>query len=265
MIRWLRLLFPGLRPLAMPIALLLTLLLPLPSRAQSVNDALSIMRDVAALCPRAYANAHGNSNTHPERLDYIIYAARALKRFDPLFGMNGKRGKANDPSSDAIAYGTGANVRVIDVIRSAGAHNGDPDFIVWNDVTGDGGAGAIYVDPDTWTPKVKCEAAEAGGGSGGGGNGGGTGGPVVTPPAVNLQPVLDSLASVHADILELRAAIAALAPGVAQAASESFNAATRASEIKTAIEVLSATCWIGRVPRAFGGSSEVRFCRPPAP
>lgn len=146
------------------LTLVLSLLLLAPSTAiaQPTGDAVRIMRDVAAQCPRAFSFAHADHNTHPERLDFIILAAQALKRFDPLFGMNGKRGNASDPSADAIAYGVGTNVRVADILVGAGEHMNrrEPlDAIVWNDVTGVGGAGAVYVDPDGHRPRVACGAS----------------------------------------------------------------------------------------------------------
>jgi hypothetical protein len=132
------------------------------SEAQDFGRALEVMREVASACPRAYANAHADHNQHPERLDYIILAAQALKRVDARWGMNGKRGNAGDPSSDALAYGEGRNVRIYDVIASAGEHGTNLGALGFNDVTEVSRPnGGIYVDPDAHRPRVACGTAPA--------------------------------------------------------------------------------------------------------
>jgi hypothetical protein len=182
---------------------LLFILLAAPAAAQDIERAKAIMREVAVQCPRAYANAHANHNTHPERLDFIILAAQALKRFDARFGMNGKRGNASDPSSDAIAYGAGRSVLVIDVIVGAGEHGTNPGAITWNDVTGFGPG--VYVDPDAHAPVVACGTSTPKP------NPGETpkpNPPTPVPPApapVDLTPVLGELAAVRALLREAQA------------------------------------------------------------
>jgi hypothetical protein len=105
--------------------------------------------------------------------------------------------------------------------------------------------------------------------AGGGVSSGGGGTPLPAPPSpapapVDLAPILAKLDAQAAQIAALVAKLDAMQGAVAAAASESLNAASRASEIKTQIENLPTSkplpCLTGRVPRAFGGSSEVTFC-----
>jgi hypothetical protein len=102
--------------------------------------------------------------------------------------------------------------------------------------------------------------------AGGGASSGGSGNPGSAPPspapgpAVDLSPVLNALKALEARL----AALEAKGGAVDAAASEALNAASRASEIKTLIQNLPASqpipCLVGRVPKTFGGSSEVTFC-----
>lgn len=101
--------------------------------------------------------------------------------------------------------------------------------------------------------------------AGGGVSSGGGGTPLPAPPVpapvpVNLAPVLDALARIEARL----AALEGRGGVLDAAAAEALNAASRASEIKTLIQNLPASkplpCITGRVPRAFGGSTDVTFC-----
>lgn len=159
-----------------------------------LTRALQVLRDVAAKCPRAYSNAHANHNTHPERLDYIILAAQSLKRIDPKWGMNGKRGNASDPSADAIAYGVGRDVRIFDIITAAGEHGTNLDALGFNDVTAFGPG--IYVDPDAWSPQAACS------------------GDVPVPPPVPV-PVPPPDAELHARIALMQTSLSFLINEVA--------------------------------------------------
>jgi outer membrane murein-binding lipoprotein Lpp len=211
------------------VVLTLLLLSALPVEAQDRDAAIRIMREVAAACPRAYLNAHADHNTHPERLDYIVLAAQALKRFDPQFGMNGKRGNANDPSADAIAYGAGRNVLIVDVIRAAGEHGNNLDAIGWGDVTeASRPNGGIYVDPDRHSPRVACEA------------GGGTTNPPPPPPPPPL-PTVD-LSAVLAKIDALASQVSRLSADVnrSHAAAET-DAEAFASELAVTKDELAQT------------------------
>ena len=103
----------------------------------------------------------------------------------------------------------------------------------------------------------------AGGGasSGGGGTPPTPAPPAPAPvPAVDLSPVLRLLESLGQRI----AALEAKGAVIDAAAHESLQAALRASEILTKLDNLPAgkplPCLTGRVPRAFGGSTDVTFC-----
>lgn len=100
--------------------------------------ALEILKAVAVAQPRAFKMCHANENQHPEAYDYVILATRELTRFDPLFGMNGKRGSSTDPSSDAFFYGTtNESSSVIDFLVAAGDNN-TLEEIKWQDVSASG-------------------------------------------------------------------------------------------------------------------------------
>lgn len=124
--------------------------MPPPDPPQATKDlAVNVLKEVAKQYPRAYANAHRDENNHPEAYDFAILGMRALKLRNSLFGLNGKRGSTTDISSDAFAYGTGTDVRVIDFILAAGTQGNNIDHIQWYDQTGVGGAGARWLDPFT--------------------------------------------------------------------------------------------------------------------
>lgn len=125
-----------------------------------IQLAVQTLKEVAQKYPRAYGFAHADNNTHPEKLDFIILAARVLNKLDPKFGMNGKRGNASDPSSDVIDYGVGRDVVIADVIQRAGAHNGDIGLIGWGDVTSFGPG--IFIDP--FTVDTEFDYSKGGGG-----------------------------------------------------------------------------------------------------
>lgn len=144
-------------------SLVLALSCAAPAGAQNRDQAVDMLRDVATRCPRAYANAHRDENQHPEAWDFIILATQALKRVDPLFALNGKRGDARNLSSDALAYGVGRNVRIYDVIVAGGTQGNDLSKIAMQDVTADstvdGVVMGIAVDPDSRQPLVPCGTA----------------------------------------------------------------------------------------------------------
>ena len=145
----------------------------------TINAALAILKATALKYPRAFQNCHANNNTHPERLDYIILACRELVKLDPLFGMNGKRGNKNDPSSDAIFYGTKSeSSSVIDILTAAGETN-TIEEIKWSDVSADGPG--VWVDPNVWDTEVDYS------------NGG------TTPPVVDCSKCEKELATLKAN------------------------------------------------------------------
>lgn len=81
--------------------------------------------------------------------DFLFEVVRRLRRGDPRWGLNWKRGRVGDMSQDVIAYyfGPGAPVEgsletyIVDVIVG---HCGATPSTGWNDVTGVGGADARW-------------------------------------------------------------------------------------------------------------------------
>lgn len=109
-----------------------------PSTALPLFDGSAIVAQVFADHPDFVATScqHAEGGTW-DLMDAIVDALRAA---DPRFAYNGKRGNANDPSLDAIAYdygetpgGEGATtVYIIDVIAG---HCGPTPAPAWQDVT----------------------------------------------------------------------------------------------------------------------------------
>lgn len=109
-----------------------------------------------------------------------------------------------------------------------------------------------------------------------GGNAGGTGSlppPVITVTPISLQPVLDALAAlgvkVDAAVSAAQAATRAADEARTQAEQAKINASDlrhiAVPELKALLEKTGVTgCLKGKVPKAFGGSTEVLFC-PPGP
>lgn len=107
--------------------------------------------------PQAWKDAHtGSARTE----DFIRILAARLHRFDPKFGLNGKRGNPLDISDDVVIYkgeGIGydptngnAPVTVIDVIGGAGAPGATVQWVVFNDTTNPDHLGpSAWVDPIT--------------------------------------------------------------------------------------------------------------------
>lgn len=224
-----------------------------PADLQSI--AVPVLEQVTRDYPQAWACAHVESRSC--KADWINLAASALHAVDPRFGLNGKRGNPNDVSMDVITYLLHPdNPRMVAAWDVCGGCGAPGARVVWSEITNYSTIGqpgtAIWIRP----------APAAGGGSGGTGTGsGGTGGP--PPPApVDLRPVLDAIASLVARVDAVE--------GKADAASrEALLAALRALEIIDLVKRIptdvppppaSGRCLTGRVPKAFGGSTEVVFC-----
>lgn len=195
----------------------------------TIDRAIGVMREVAERCPRAYGNAHRDDNRHPEAWDFVVLATQELKRrVDPAIGMNGKRGNPNDPSSDALAYGSGASIRIVDFLIGAGEHGHDPGRLTWHDVTAESTVGGrvmgVYIDPDSKRPVVACGATPTD--------------PVDPPPpppppsGPNLQSVLDAIAALNARLDRVRLDVAA----ANQSAGDAAAAARRTEADVTVIK-----------------------------
>ena len=122
-----------------PIDLGAPMMLPLP-------DARDVVNAVAAAEPALLAAscvADGGNN------DWLYELVRTLRRMDVRWGLNWKRGRVGDMSQDVITYYYGAGapyesapeIYVIDII---GGHCGPSPSPAWIDVTGVGGASALW-------------------------------------------------------------------------------------------------------------------------
>jgi len=119
-----------------------------------------------------------------------------LRKIDPKWGRNGKRGDPNNLSDDASAW-KNPNVpwgcSIVDMIGNSGLPSASPAWIDQTRRTAEGGTVGLWVDVD-------CSGA---GGSGGGG--GGTTPPVVvvpTPPAPGYDDtaIKASIAALHGKV-----------------------------------------------------------------
>ncbi len=215
----------------------------------AIPNRQDIVAALAAQYPAEWRKAHNPSGGGPETEAFIRRVAYELHtKVDARFGLNGKRGNYDDISDDVVNWfgegpghdpATGSPITVIDVIGGAGGPN---PVATWQiiDLPGPGG----------W---VKPEPV---GGSGSGGDGYPLPVPPPPPPVLDLTPIINALT-------EIRARLSVIEATSLAAAHESLNAAVRASEIKTQIENLPSArpCppYRGRVPKTFGGSSEVTF------
>lgn len=134
-----------------------------------------------------------------------------------------------------------APYRIYDLVGSAGipsqsavwnytAHNGKASDLV---SAADMGCGAVPTPNPTPTPT-----------------------PTPTPQPVNLQPVLDALATLTAKVDAVAGMVDGMQERLTKAANESFNAASRASEIKSALEIKP--CFAGSQSGWAGG--RIRLC-----
>jgi hypothetical protein len=103
---------------------------PLPSYGYDV------VRQVAAANPGALANSCQEHGGSWQFMDQVV---DTLRTYDTRWGYNGKRGNANDPSMDVVAYhygpGPDTNSTEVYIIDIIGGHCGPTPSPIWNDVT----------------------------------------------------------------------------------------------------------------------------------
>lgn len=112
--------------------------LPLPNRSAVVDEvARAYPSDLRNSCVSA-----GGNNTWLYRL------VQRLRQEDTRWGLNWKRGRVGDMSQDVITYNWGSQAdegtREIYVLDIIGGHCGNNPSPAWIDVTGVGGADAIW-------------------------------------------------------------------------------------------------------------------------
>lgn len=244
------------------LGLLLALAAPAWAQGQAPNrqDIVDrVIADPAANFACAHIDSCGDA-----KYDWVKAVAWALHQADPRFGLNMKRDNDSQGlSMDAITFRRGPTDRDVEVYDICGGCGAPGARSAWQDVTDYARFGqpghARYVAP---TPP-------ASGGGGGTGTGGGGGGVVVPPPATNLQPVLDALAALTAKVDAVAALALAARDGALDAKAQAEQAKINASdalhiaipELKALLEKAGVTgCLKGRIPKAFGGSTEVLFC-----
>jgi hypothetical protein len=223
----------------------------------SIPNGRHIVEQLAAQYPQEWWKAHRPSGGGPETEAFIRRLAWVLhSTVDPRFGLNGKRGDPADISDDVVCFNGvsvlgdfdptrgNAPVTVLDVIGGAGGPNPTPQW-----------------GPVGPSPRAAWVRPEPVGGVSSGGGGTPLPAPPVPAPGPDLTRVLARLDALVAATSALRAQLDAIEASSAAAASEALKAAGRASEIKTQLENLPAARpaprYVGRVPRAFGGSAEI--------
>jgi hypothetical protein len=209
--------------------------------------ALPILKQVAAEDPARWACAHsGRSCEH----DWITAAAAALHRVDPRFGLNGKRGNPNDISMDVITYRLGDDPRYTAAWDVCAACGSSSARVVWNEITNYSTIGqpgtAIWIQPPSVGPAPPPPTPTPQP----------TPTPVPPPAAVDLSGIEARLAVQERQIETILRLLESLEPDVRKAAFEAFNAASRASEIKTAVE--QPGDWPVYTGRFFGTSVTLR-------
>lgn len=109
---------------------------PAPGGKLPLPNMYGVVQQVAAQYPGALQNSCQDSGGSWEFMDRVM---NELRKSDSRWGYNGKRGNANDPSKDAIAYHWSGgrdegstDVYIIDII---GGHCGSNPSAGWTDVT----------------------------------------------------------------------------------------------------------------------------------
>lgn len=237
------------------------------AQAQAPNR-LDIVERVSADRASNFACAHVES-CGDAKWDWVKAVAWALYQADPRFGLNMKRDNDSQGlSMDAITFRRGPGDRDVEVYDICGGCGASGARAAWQDVTDYARMG----QPGTarWV-KPSAPAGSGSGGTGGGSGAGGSGG--VTPAPVDLKPLADALAALGVKVDAVAALALAARDAALDAKAQAEQAKINASDVKyVTLPELKALierggvvgCMVGRVPKAFGGSTEVRFC-PAAP
>lgn len=151
-----------------------------------VPNRLSVVADLARQFPQEWRDAHNPSGGGPHTEAFIKRVAWALHQEDARWGLNGKRGKPDDLSDDALNWrgeGPGHDptnnnekVTVIDCIAGAGGPNPQPVWQVLDHLPGPGAwvkpqpVGGVVVPPTTdlaryWTTEHRVLVSRLAGAS----------------------------------------------------------------------------------------------------
>jgi hypothetical protein len=232
------------------------------SAQTTAPDRRDVVQAVSDADPERFRCAHVEGRAC--KLDWINAVASALHAVDPRWGLNMKRDDDRQGlSMDVVTYRLGPTDRHVEAFDICGGCGGGTPTVVWQNITNY----ATIGQPGTarW---VQPQPVSGGGGGGSSGGGGGT--PPATP--VDLAPVLAAVAELATKV-DAVAALALAARDAAQdARTEAEQAKVNASDVRhLAIPEMKALiegaglsgCLVGRVPKAFGGTTEVRFCPEP--
>lgn len=178
---------------------------PVSAQLQAPNRR-DVVEHVAELCPglirqdHAFTDAVATVLKDGASLPAVGRRAARVVVGDDSWGRNGKRGNANDPSHDAIAFKNPAvpfGVSIIDIIGSAGAADASPAWIDQTERTLQLGTTGVLVAPSGTLPECLT--------------GGHTPNPTPTdpvapvpPPTADLGPVHDQLAAIRNELTSLR-------------------------------------------------------------
>jgi hypothetical protein len=240
-------------------ALLLALLALFAGQSAAQGQApnrLDVVRRVSAEDPARFACAHTGRSCES---DWIKAVAAALHQEDARWGLNMKRDDDRQGISlDVVVFRLGPTDRHVQAFDVCGACGGTNPQAVWNDITDWASLGrpgtARWVKPPTASPSPPPVPAPT---------------PAPAPPAapgVDLSVVLAKLDTALAELATLKAqhdgvaAVAVEARDVAYAARDHAHAIREGLLPEIAKAIASPPCMVGRVPKAFGGAADVRFC-----
>ena len=200
----------------------------------AIPNCQHIVARLAAEYPQEWQQAHrGGPQTEAfiRRLAWVLHST-----VDTGFGLLGQYGDPSRIADDVIMYlgegpgtdqGTGRPQSGFDVIAGAGGPAPRP---VWNDISGSGAA--IWVQPEPV----------------GGSVGGIDPSPIEPPPppVLDFAPVLEALRAIDSrltglalEVSDVKTRVFETERAATMAATEALNAASRASEIKTAVSALN--------------------------
>ncbi len=208
-----------------------------------------VVEQVSAADPARFACAHTERSC---KNDWIKAVGAALHKIDARWGLNGKRGNANDLSMDVVTWRIGPTDRHVQAFDICGACGGGSPSVTWSDITNWSTIGqpgtAIWLKPEP--------------GDESGSGGGGTPTPPQPLPGPDYTAQLNAIGTALADILARLGAVEGVLAETRDAAKSAEHDAREINQ--RPVPVLAVPCLTGRVPKAFGGSSEVTFC-PVAP
>lgn len=206
-----------------------------------------VVEQVSAADPARFACAHTERSC---KNDWIKAVGAALHKIDARWGLNMKRDNDREGlSMDVVTWRIGPTDRHVQAFDICGRCGGANPSVEWGDITN----WATLGNPGTarW---VRPEPVDDG-----------VPPPPPPPPPTDLSAVLTKLNAIGTTLADILARLGAVEGVLGDTRDAAQSAAHDAREInQRPVPVLAVPCLTGRVPKAFGGSSEVTFC-PVAP